>query len=98
VELYFSPPNTTSKIQPCDAGIIRAFKVHYRRRFYSRILQMIEVGSPNPGKINILGAINFATMAWSFDVTTKTIANYFCQCKIRSEEVDVPEIEDGQLE
>ena len=27
VELYFLPPNTTSKIQPCDAGIIRAFKV-----------------------------------------------------------------------
>ena len=95
MELYFSPPNTTSKIQPCDAGIIKAFKIHYRRRFYSRILQMIEIGSPNPGKINILGAINFATMAWSFDVT---IANYFRHCKIRSEEVDVPELEDGQLE
>ena len=98
MELYFSPPNTTSKIQPCDVGIIRAFKVHYRRRFYSRILQMIEVGSPNFGKINILGVINFATMAWSFDVTTKTITNYFHNCKIRSKEVDVSEIEDGQLE
>ncbi|XP_022843299.1 ARS-binding protein 1-like [Olea europaea var. sylvestris] len=39
VELFFLPPNTTSKIQPCDAGIIQAFKAHYRRRFYSSILQ-----------------------------------------------------------
>ncbi|KAH1228178.1 CENP-B 2 [Glycine max] len=31
VELFFLPPNMTSKIQPCDAGIIRAFKMHYRR-------------------------------------------------------------------
>ncbi|KAG4982424.1 hypothetical protein JHK85_027913 [Glycine max] len=29
----------TSKIQPCDAGIIRAFKMHYRRRFYRKILE-----------------------------------------------------------
>ena len=98
VELYFLPPNTTSKIQPCDVGIIRAFKVHYRRHFYSSILQMLEADSPNLEKINILDAINFATMAWSFDVTTKTIANCFRHCKIRSEEVDVPEVEDGQLE
>ena len=30
VEIYFLPPNTTSKIQPMDAGIIMAFKSHYR--------------------------------------------------------------------
>ena len=27
VELFFLPPNMTSKIQPCDVGIIRAFKM-----------------------------------------------------------------------
>lgn len=30
VEIYFLPPNTTSKIQPMDAGIIMSFKRHYR--------------------------------------------------------------------
>ena len=30
VEVYFLPPNTTSKIQPMDAGIIMSFKKHYR--------------------------------------------------------------------
>ena len=30
VKVYFLPPNTTSKIQPMDAGIIMSFKKHYR--------------------------------------------------------------------
>lgn len=33
VELFFLPLNTTFKIQPCDTGIIRVFKAHYRRHF-----------------------------------------------------------------
>ena len=31
IELFFLPPNTTSEMQPCDQGIIQAFKVHYRK-------------------------------------------------------------------
>jgi hypothetical protein len=31
VNVHFFPPNTTAKIQPMDAGIIMAFKRHYRR-------------------------------------------------------------------
>ena len=31
VDVHFLPPNTTSKIQPMDAGIIMSFKRHYRR-------------------------------------------------------------------
>ena len=30
VEVYFLPPNTTSKLQPMDSGIIMSFKKHYR--------------------------------------------------------------------
>src|SRR6185437_1821056 len=30
VEVHFLPPNTTSKLQPMDAGIIMSFKKHYR--------------------------------------------------------------------
>lgn len=29
--IHFLPPNTTSVIQPCNAGIIRTFKAHYRK-------------------------------------------------------------------
>ena len=31
VDIHFLPPNTTSKIQPMDAGVIMAFKRCYRR-------------------------------------------------------------------
>ena len=37
VDVYFLPPNTTSKLQPMDAGIIMAFKKHYRH-YHIRLL------------------------------------------------------------
>ena len=29
-ELLFLPPNATAKLQPCDCGIIKNLKTHYR--------------------------------------------------------------------
>lgn len=84
VELYFLPPNMTSKIQPCDAGIIRAFKMHYRRRFYRGLLEGYELGQSDPGKINVLDAINYAVAAWTTNVKQESIARCFQHCKIRS--------------
>jgi hypothetical protein len=31
--MFYLPPNTTSKIQPCDARIIRSLKAYYRCHF-----------------------------------------------------------------
>ncbi len=31
--VFYLPPNTTSKIQPCDTRIIRSLKAYYRRHF-----------------------------------------------------------------
>ena len=44
-KLLYLPPNTTSKIQPCDAGIIRNFKVYYRKRFNEHLLAQLEVAT-----------------------------------------------------
>ena len=38
VKLVFLPPNTTSKLQPCDAGIIAAVKAQYRKRLLRHLL------------------------------------------------------------
>ena len=82
--MQYLPPNLTSKLQPCDAGIIRNFKAYYRRRFNCMLLERLESNTPDPEKIDILEAIRMAIAAWTFDVKPKTIANCFLHCKIRT--------------
>jgi hypothetical protein len=40
-ELLFLPPNATSKLQPCDQGIIQNLKVHYRTAMLSKLIILI---------------------------------------------------------
>jgi uncharacterized protein YjiS (DUF1127 family) len=44
----------TSKIQPCDANIIRNFKAYYRRRFNRLQLQCLEDGVDQAEKIDVM--------------------------------------------
>jgi len=55
--VFYLPPNATSKIQPCDARIIRSFKAYYRRRFNRLLLQHLEDNVADPEKTNILCVI-----------------------------------------
>jgi hypothetical protein len=62
--LLYLPPNTTSKIHPCDAGIIHTFKAYYCRRFNNQLLSRIESSVVDPEKINLLDDIQNAIAAW----------------------------------
>jgi len=84
IDLFFLPPNTTSKILLCDVGIIQAFKMHYCRWFYENILKGYEIKIPNPEKINILDAMNLTFLTWRTNAQVRTIANYFWHYKVRS--------------
>ena len=42
IRVIFLPKNTTSKLQPLDAGIIKNFKVHYRRLLLKHTLAQID--------------------------------------------------------
>ena len=43
VTLKFLPLNTTSVIQPMDQGIIRAFKLKYRKRQMQYVISQMEL-------------------------------------------------------
>jgi len=78
--VFYLPPNTTSKIQPCDAGIIRSLKAHYRCRFNCLLIQRLQDKVANPEKIDVLEAMHIAVATWSMDVKLKTIRNCFRHC------------------
>jgi hypothetical protein len=87
--IFYLPPNATSKIQPCDAGIIRSFKAYYCRHFNRLLLQRLEDNVADPEKIDILCAIQMVVRAWTYEVKPETIFNCFRHCKIRSTEEPV---------
>ena len=79
IKIIFLPKNTTSRLQPLDAGIIQNFKVKYRKRLakylharsneYSSTAQIIK-------DVNILMVIRWAQEIWK-KVPGTTIKNCF---------------------
>ena len=81
MQLEFLPPNTTSKIQPLDQGIIRAMKQHYRKRLLSNLVAKLESNSEKPltefiKTTTVLDALHFLKQAWQ-KVTPVCIQNCF---------------------
>lgn len=96
-EVFYLPPNTTSKIQPCDAGIIRSFKAYYRRSFHKKLLHDVENGVLDPMKVDILQAIKMCIAAWK-DVKAETIFNCFQHCNIRTRPSNTPPATEAMIE
>ncbi len=64
VKVLYLPPNTTSKLQHLDAGIIAAFKKHYRKKQVLWGLDQLDIGE-NPYKINQLQAMRWIRAIWN---------------------------------
>ena len=69
IHVEYMPKNTTSLIQPADAGIIKCFKGYYRNLTVQKCLYMVEekkamgltvLGSDMEKKITVLDAIHMA--------------------------------------
>ena len=74
ITIHFLPANTTSRIQPLDAGIIASFKKHYRTRQYGMALLEAELGSKDIYKLDILTAIRLSQEIWK-ELGDSTIRN-----------------------
>jgi len=64
LEIITLPPNTTSKLQPLDAGIIVAFKCHYLKHQLSWTLDQLDDGR-NPFKVDQLMAMKWINRTWN---------------------------------
>ena len=82
IKLVFIPPNTTSLLQPLDAGIIQAFKLNYRKLVLENLLVNME-SCKNSNElvksINVLDAINYSFQA-NKSIASSCIQNCFKNC------------------
>lgn len=79
IRVLFLPPNTTSKLQPLDLGIIQNFKLYYRKLLMRFILAKIEectTASDVVKSLTVLHAIRWIAQAWS-QVSSHTIKKCF---------------------
>ena len=84
INLQFLPPNTTSKLQPMDQGIIRSLKAHYRNHLIRRYISHYDENNKTLPKISVLDAMTMVAKAWEA-VTEATIVNCFRHSGISSD-------------
>ena len=75
IDLIFLPPNTTSKTQPMDQGIIRSLKARYRTKVIRKYIAAVDAKKPLP-KLTILDAMTMLVAAWD-SVSETTVVNHF---------------------
>ena len=83
IELIFLPPNTTSKLQPMDQGIIRSLKANYNTISIKKLIEAIEKEKPFP-EFFILNAMQMLDVSWG-KVKTKTVVKCFEKAGISKE-------------
>lgn len=91
VQLIFFPPNTTSRCQPLDQGIIKNFKVLYRAKILRHLLSKIDkettVYDLNKS-ISVLDAI-FWTVAAVKEIKPTTVINCFVKAGFKKN-INIP--------
>ncbi|GBO06953.1 hypothetical protein AVEN_267529-1 [Araneus ventricosus] len=78
VTVFYLPPNTTSKLQPKDQGMIKNFKIHYCKRIVRKVITALG-NNQSMTKINLRESISEISKAWNYDVTDRTIRNSFAK-------------------
>ena len=86
IKLVFLPKNTTSRLQPLDAGIIQNIKLQYRKRMMRHLLHVMDQCnsvSELVKRVTVLDAIGWLRAAWE-SVQTTTINSASQSVDLRS--------------
>ena len=79
INVCFLPKNTTSRLQPLDAGIIQNFKVKFLKLLLKFVISRVndkKTASEIVKEVDVLKAIRWAKEAWN-QVDEKTIRKCF---------------------
>ena len=82
--IFFETIAYNSVIQPCDVGIIRAFKAKYRSKIIRHILLVYEEKNKYE-EIDLKQAIYYIREAWR-EVSKQTIKNCWKKTRITNDE------------
>ena len=96
VVVNFFPANATSCLQPLDAGIITAFKMHFQKRLLNHVIsRMDECSSASElsKQVNVLHAVNWIASSWR-DLEPSTITKCFAHCGFTWGNIQLPEADD----
>ena len=91
IKVVFLPKNTTSRLQPLDAGIIRNFELKYRKKLLKFVISRFNDNVKATDiiqEVDVLKAISWLKSAWD-EVLEETIVNCFKKCGFRKSQPDV---------
>ncbi|GBM14587.1 Tigger transposable element-derived protein 4 [Araneus ventricosus] len=66
VTVFHLSPDTLSKQQPMDQGVIKNFKIHYLKRIVQKVITALENNQSMP-KVNLRESILEISKAWNYD-------------------------------
>ncbi|GBL86058.1 Tigger transposable element-derived protein 4, partial [Araneus ventricosus] len=66
--VLYLPPNATSELESMDQGVIKNFKIHYRKRIVRKVISALENNQSMP-KINLWESISEISKAWNYDMS-----------------------------
>ncbi|GBO31195.1 hypothetical protein AVEN_230275-1 [Araneus ventricosus] len=90
VKLLILPPNTTSKLQPLDHGVIKCFKIEYRQCALRHVIARVdgcESASEFSKKISVSDALDWIKISWK-KIGQEVISKCFVGCGISSREIE----------
>lgn len=96
IRVEFLPKNTTLQTQPLDAGIIKTWKVYYRRKLLRYVAAQIDdkqSASDIIKSVNLLMAMGWMVMAWE-EVKLEVSVRCFKHVGLYPEETGTDEDDD----
>lgn len=64
VEVYFSPTNVTSQVQPLEANMIAVLKARFKSRMLLRVFKSLDLGSESSYDVDVLAATRWTEVEW----------------------------------